>query len=484
MAKVSWLHISDTHILRPSDNPKAESFNQEHVLKRFLEFIAERFPSDQIEKPRYLFVTGDLAFRGKKEDYENTNSYSVKKMISKIAEAIGIGKEDYRERIFPVAGNHDVDRDTLTDKHDERANLETARDIDALNDLFLNDAKKGKRARILCRSKAYCDFVRNLWGEADLTDEQVLWYTRSLGIDGSDQRLHLVALDSAWLCHSHRLAHMKGAVSAGRGEPTSHLRQPEALLDSLFHDIRDDGLTIALMHHDYEITGDRNTGVQHLLESKCDFILCGHEHSERWATPTLGRAHKIRAGCFYERRGRRNSVNIVEVDTSAGQAKMLTIHYRPDQGGFWAPDRDRDPTGGQAGYVFRPANGVMSFYLNQPDRPVKQPTLATSVPSGLNARWRECLDGARSSIVNVIGQVYGNNEGDFWLVVDETEFRNRSRIAGENFRQRVNALLRLCTYHTEYPIVLEIFERLAMDCPGVDAFRVMLEELKKRGEAR
>ncbi len=480
---VSWLHLSDIHILRPTDTPGAEAYNQKHVLDRFVDFMAKQFPSNLIARPRYLFITGDLAFTGKKKDYEGENAerHSVRKMIDAVAGAISIAPNEYGERVFPVLGNHDIDRDTLLGKYEEEANLKIAANLDELNDLFLNDAKESKRNQILARSRAYCDFVRTLWGNSSLTDEQILWYSRTVPIEGSSQKLHVVGLNSAWLCHSYWVAHMKSTAQEKEGEPTSHLTMCEALVDKRFERVPSNALTVALMHHDYEITRDRNSGIQHLLESKCDFILCGHEHTERWATPTLGRAHKIRSGSFYERRGRRNAVNIVEVDIEAKRAKMLTIHYRPDKGGFWAVDKD-DPTGGQAGYTCDSTSGILSFYLNRPGEPPTRTLSAAPAKSGLNAQWRELLLQSKSSVIEVTSRVYGANEQDFWHLLDQTSFDRRSDIAGNNFRQRLNSLLNLCIFRVEYSVVRSILEALVADCRGVDVFQIVLDTMESSGQ--
>jgi hypothetical protein len=317
---------------------------------------------------------------------------------------------------------------------------------------------------------------------------------------------------------------MAGTELEKEPEPTSHLTLCEAVVEKLFDCIPRDALTIGLMHHDYDITRDRNSAVQHLLESRCDFILCGHEHSEQWVLPTSGRALKIRSGRFYEQRGWRGAVNVVEVDTDTMQAKMLTIHYRPDKGGFWAVERDYDPTGGQAGYFFDPAAGILRFDLDRAGMrvkpsvppsppaakvnkvrkrvkrpvpaarvlanargvrgPVRPPAGAAPVPADVDGGWQEYLLGAKPRIIKTIGRAYVDTEGYFWGLLDEAKFENRSRVAGSSFFLRTASLVSLLAFHAEYPVVRRFFELLTVDCPEVGIFQEVLEELKRRGEGK
>jgi hypothetical protein len=156
MGKVSWLHVSDIHIVRPTSTPGAEAFNQEQALNRFVDFLKNSFPHDQMTMPTYLLIAGDLAFRGQKDDYQNSRKFSVMKMVDAVAGAMAIRPKDYSDRVFPVPGNHDIDRTGLKDPDLERANLATGADEDKLNDLFLNKDKEKRRAGILARSRAYC----------------------------------------------------------------------------------------------------------------------------------------------------------------------------------------------------------------------------------------------------------------------------------------------------------------------------------------
>lgn len=92
---VRFLHLSDLH-LRPQ---RIRRYDQDHVLRGLLEFLERdraAFPLDLI------FVTGDLAYAGKPEEYA-----LVGELLVRLAEVTGVPPA----RTFVVPGNHDVDRE-------------------------------------------------------------------------------------------------------------------------------------------------------------------------------------------------------------------------------------------------------------------------------------------------------------------------------------------------------------------------------------
>lgn len=91
---IRFLHLSDLH-LRPA---RVQRYDQDRVLAGLVEFLERdrsRAPLDLV------FVTGDLAFSGKPEEYA-----LVVELLRAIIDVTGVPAE----RVFPVPGNHDVDR--------------------------------------------------------------------------------------------------------------------------------------------------------------------------------------------------------------------------------------------------------------------------------------------------------------------------------------------------------------------------------------
>ena len=96
--KATWLHISDLH-LRTDDQ-----YDQSVALSSLLMDL-----SNLVDKEKYhfdlVFITGDIAFSGKQEEYE-----LAKQFIQNLSSATYV----QTDRIFCIPGNHDVDRSRLT----------------------------------------------------------------------------------------------------------------------------------------------------------------------------------------------------------------------------------------------------------------------------------------------------------------------------------------------------------------------------------
>ena len=72
-ARLSWLHLSDFH-LRVSTE-----CSQDVVLATMLDDISTRYTDS--ERPDLLFLTGDIAFSGKAEEYVHAEEF-VRKLCS------------------------------------------------------------------------------------------------------------------------------------------------------------------------------------------------------------------------------------------------------------------------------------------------------------------------------------------------------------------------------------------------------------------
>ena len=96
--KLQWLHLSDLHL------KSNERWSQDVVLKSLLADISDRFSHDKI--PDFIFITGDLAFSGKREEY-----LMVKDFLNQLLRMTGVSAD----RLLMVPGNHDIDRNIEVD---------------------------------------------------------------------------------------------------------------------------------------------------------------------------------------------------------------------------------------------------------------------------------------------------------------------------------------------------------------------------------
>ena len=378
MSKVSWLHISDMHISRPGgDHPISESCNQEEVLQAFLNYVKDQLPKEleriEIEQPSLVFFTGDLAFAGSKQNYDgpetgSSSTNSVKEFLRELGKNLNIPAA---ERIFLVAGNHDVCRDSafLGHKFHETANLDLVKNPKELNELLLSDFEPyvSTRKQILKRLGPYCDFYREFKGlSAETSPEDILWYKESVTLSTDSDPVHVIGLCSSWLCHSHWLVNQKGKAVESDEEPIAHLPLGELKTKLLLDKIPDGELCIALMHHDCDAIKAEDA-LEH-IHGKCHLVLSGHAHDNKiWASPLEGISHKVQAGSLYEQKNHRNAFNLVELDLDSDckTVKMVTVEYHPKNG--WQIDRGANPVKKHSsqGYDFDPDTGVLTFPLKR-----------------------------------------------------------------------------------------------------------------------
>lgn len=241
---IRFLHVSDFH-LRPA---RVARYEQDRVLEglvRFLERDRAGFPLDLV------FVTGDLAFSGKAEEF-----VQVATVLRRLLEATGVPPE----RMFVVPGNHDVDRDV------GRWLLRTlASDKQAIAFFEEPDGRAFHSKKL----EAYQASLRELFGPE-----------RALGLGvGADAveivevagtRLAVASFNSSWFA--------QGDDDPGNlwlGEPNvrralDHVADAEA------------DFAISLVHHPFEDLHEAERDVvESWFERGFDVVLRGHLHKDK-----------------------------------------------------------------------------------------------------------------------------------------------------------------------------------------------------------
>jgi 3',5'-cyclic AMP phosphodiesterase CpdA len=108
-----YLHISDLHLTgqpRDGEGWASEQFNQDIVTRSMIEAI-QTLVRQNGKALDLIFITGDLAKRGKPEEYQVAEVF-----CRRLLEVTGVPAE----RLFLVPGNHDVDRGKVEDHHIRR----------------------------------------------------------------------------------------------------------------------------------------------------------------------------------------------------------------------------------------------------------------------------------------------------------------------------------------------------------------------------
>ena len=303
MRVVRWLHISDLHMR------EAENAQRQAVLSAMLEDIRRRSAT---EGPLdFVVVTGDLAFSGKRSEYE-----LVAEFLEELAASIGLAPA----MIFCVPGNHDVQRErSKMCFRGAREELESESDVYG----FLSDV--GERDTLLLRQEEYRAFEMSfLKGqEREYTDDK-LGYVSLVEVD--NLRLAIMGLNSSWL--SEGGVNDEGKLLIGESQVKSAIDIAKGHTPHV---------VLGLQHHPYDLLRrfDRRP-VQHRMEDACHFVHCGHLHDPEVKEVVVesGRCITITAGASFESRVARNTYTTVELDPLAGKADVAFIQYNPQSSAF------------------------------------------------------------------------------------------------------------------------------------------------------
>lgn len=239
-----FLHLSDFH-LRPG---RVQRFDQDRVLRGLVEFLEkdrQRFPLDGI------FITGDLGFSGKPDEYE-----IVVNLLKKLLDVTKVAPE----RMFVVPGNHDVDRRV------GKWLLRTLPDTETADAFFLEEDARAAHAR---KFDAYRKALAPVLGES-----------RKLGlgvgpqaiemIDWGDARIAVASFNSAWFAQADSDPGNLWLGEANVAEAGDRLAEEKATF------------AITLMHHPLEQLDERERDtIEDRIERTFDLILRGHLHKNR-----------------------------------------------------------------------------------------------------------------------------------------------------------------------------------------------------------
>lgn len=270
---LTWLHLSDLHV-------QSESWQQDHVLDALVRDLPQLLQEREL-RPDLLFVTGDVAARGQRAEYDGAVH-----LLDALAKRLGL---DRRQQVFVVPGNHDVERGKIgrLAKRDHASLLElNGNELrDAVGEL-LGDAKEFRLYGE--RLEEWCAFTETLLGRARSVSVERPW--RSDVVDVGGLPVGVLSLCTAW--------------ASGPDDRKGSLILGERQLHDMVAEARDGGaqLVIALMHHPLHWLHDgEHSAIRGRLERDVDVVLHGHVHDAHSALHIAARsAHaEIGAGAAY-----------------------------------------------------------------------------------------------------------------------------------------------------------------------------------------
>jgi predicted MPP superfamily phosphohydrolase/energy-coupling factor transporter ATP-binding protein EcfA2 len=329
---LTWMHLSDLHV-------HGESWQQDHVLDTLVRDLPKLL-GDRELRPDLLFVTGDVAARGQRNEYDG--AFIV---LEQIAKLLGL---DRRQHVFMVPGNHDVDRGRIgrLAKRDHGSLLELGSDElrDAVGEL-LGDAKDF--ARYGDRLTEWCAFTDKFLGPARSVSLDRPW--RSDVVDVGGLKVGILSLCTAW--------------ASGPDDRKRSLILGERQIHDMLAETRDGGaqLTIALMHHPLHWLHDgEHSAIRGRLEREVDVVLHGHVHDAHSALHVgAGSAHvEIGAGAAYAGLGQdpHHGFSVGHLDLAQGRLDVHCFTWST-RSGKWHADSGTPGTDdhGRVSFPFSPA---------------------------------------------------------------------------------------------------------------------------------
>lgn len=329
------LHISDLHERVALDwmPPERKAKVRNGAAGRYRVFDEFKKTLPQLAPIDIVCFSGDAADWGLAEEYK-----LVTPRIKSILQLLNLPAE----RLYLIAGNHDVSRkasETAWEKLRELAML----NLDGLSRWMGGEgtpygADASWREEIANRTAAFWQWVREDLSRPELDPSQGpherLGYRAQVNGFNLPFPVYIIGLDSAWLC--------------GDNHDTGKLALTKAQIDRLTTDHQGKplpGFRVAMVHHPLTDLFDGNESRKLLTPERIDVLLRGHQHepiTEEFKNPDNSLL-VLAAGSLYEGdQGDRwkNGFHVIEVELSdQGRPLCYNLEFWGwSPGGFWHPD--------------------------------------------------------------------------------------------------------------------------------------------------
>lgn len=239
-SNIRWLHLSDFHVGKdPVEQPRL-----------FSEILAEveRWKTEKHFVPDYVFITGDIANKGLKKEYETFRTEFLGPLQAKL---------DANTLVIPIPGNHDIERPN-PDGLDRSILLKPP-------SKFFDASKEGRTSRdqVLPRFKHYKKLMTSMGMSPDwlASNDGAAVHIRTL----AGMEVGIIGLNTAWLCKDDS---DKDKLSPGY-----------RIVDAMLKKISACQIKIVLGHHPlswWDETEERN--IRSLFAEHNVIYMHGHKH--------------------------------------------------------------------------------------------------------------------------------------------------------------------------------------------------------------
>ncbi len=273
-------------------------------------------------RPDLIFFTGDAAFGqiGKAKGQTIVEQFrDAHDFLTAVREAFDPVVE--QRNLFLVPGNHDVNKDEISDF--ETLWLNSQNSLDTITKTLHKNGTEWQR--LIGRLNDYARFLGNYGYDHLLTGPEHLIYADAREIAGL--RVGIAGFNSAW-----------SSSGAGRSEIGKLWMAGRYQIETLRQQLPPHDFAIALMHHPANwLVPEENPTFGRALERDFQFALHGHEHQDCVRAESLTGHTVISAGACHEwSESKNNGYNLVRLDLKVRTGEVWLRQY-DNTGGGWIP---------------------------------------------------------------------------------------------------------------------------------------------------
>jgi calcineurin-like phosphoesterase family protein len=239
-----FLHLSDIHIGQDMHNVKLHKDIRNEVIRDAKNVHDSIGPADSV------FIVGDIAFSGKKEQYAEAEIW-----LKNLTDAAGCPDH----AVYMVPGNHDIDRDECSEIAEALQNnlkSKTPEEISKHISMLINDPSE----ILIPKFENFLNFANGFNGFFE--SPQVPYWNKTIRNWGED---------------SIRVYGLNSAIFSDKKDKKKRL----ALGEHQFIFEREPGVhNVILLHHPLEWLADEEK-IREYFESRARIWLFGHEHEFR-----------------------------------------------------------------------------------------------------------------------------------------------------------------------------------------------------------
>ncbi|MBD2500355.1 leucine-rich repeat domain-containing protein [Anabaena azotica] len=314
---LTWLHLSDLHACKPKTGWDARRVTD--TLCKDLKKMQEKYGL----RPDLIFFTGDAAYG----HIGNSDGKSITEQFREAHDFLTAVRESFepaieQRNLFIVPGNHDVNRERITDFETEWL-LSEKRNLDDITGCIQKMGDNWKQ--LLRRLGDYAYFLETSGYEHLLTGRDRLIYADAREFNGL--RVGIAGFNSAWSSRGVGREEMGRLWMAGRFQ-----------LETLNQQMPPNDFKIALLHHPSNwLFPEENPTFGRQLERDFPFVLHGHEHQD-FVRPNAANGHTVisTGACHEWSESKNNGYNFVRLDFTQGTGEVWLRQY-DSTGAGWIP---------------------------------------------------------------------------------------------------------------------------------------------------